>query len=113
MRCRDTLGRLLAAIDSDGNEVQFPTPSPQQLIEDLAGNTATFTPESLSLSPSGAWTWQPELMDAGLFSSEASLGLAMGASAMGYDSQMSDAMQNPTATASETWDLARGYDSVS
>ncbi|BCS19451.1 fungal specific transcription factor domain-containing protein [Aspergillus puulaauensis] len=87
MRCRNTLGRLLAAIHLDGN-------------------TEAFTQESLSLSPSSAWTW--DLMDPGLFSSEASLGLAMGASAIGYGSQMPDGMQNAT----ETWDLARSYDSV-
>ncbi|KAJ5781190.1 Zn(II)2Cys6 transcription factor [Penicillium paradoxum] len=54
MRCRDTLTRLITAFDFD----------------------AGFAPASFSLSPSSAWAWQ--LVNPGLFSSEASLSLAPG-----------------------------------
>ncbi|KAL4751356.1 hypothetical protein BDW72DRAFT_212812 [Aspergillus terricola var. indicus] len=82
MKCRDTLGRLLRWIDLNSNA--NPTPD-------------TFTPESLSLFPSSAWTCQ--LMDPCLFSSEASLGLAIGAYDNGYDSQMPET--------AESWDMGR------
>ncbi|KAL4763647.1 putative C6 transcription factor [Aspergillus foveolatus] len=82
MKCRDTLARLLRCIDLNSNA--DPTPD-------------TFTPESLSLFSSGTWTGQ--LMDPCLFSSEASLGLAIGAYDNGYDSHIPEM--------AESWDMGR------
>ncbi|KAJ5432090.1 uncharacterized protein N7458_011246 [Penicillium daleae] len=67
MRCRDTLTRLITAIDFDAN-------------------VAGFAPASFSLSPSSAWAWQ--FVNPGLFSSEASLSLAPGTVDVASGSQL-------------------------
>ncbi|KAL2827912.1 fungal-specific transcription factor domain-containing protein [Aspergillus pseudoustus] len=58
LKCQETLQKLLLAVEYDCNLTKF-------------------TPQSLTLSPSSAWTWQ--LMDPGFFTSEASMSLAIGA----------------------------------
>lgn len=62
---------------------------------------ARIMPESLSLSPSSAWTWQ--LIDPGLFSLEASLSLAVGVGA--FDAEPGSQIPGTA----ESWDLDREW----